>query len=79
LRDSCTTLDLIHNRTFLVMWVLSIGIVVGQIAWPNGNAYLSPLLLTAWGVFCSVNALRCGRIHCRVTGPLCLLGARRWC
>ncbi len=75
MRDSCTTLDLVRNRIFIGMWVLSIGLVVGQIVWPSSNIYFSPLLLAAWGVFCSVNALRCGRIHCRVTGPLCLLGA----
>jgi hypothetical protein len=31
--------------------------------------------LTIMGLACTVNALRCGRVHCYITGPLFLLGA----
>src|SRR5262249_53260824 len=75
MHDSCTAPDLVHGGPFIGMLVLSIALVVGEIVWPSSNVYLSPLLLVAWGVFCSANALRCGRVHCRVIGPLCFLGA----
>jgi hypothetical protein len=73
--DVCTTVDLVQNRGFLAMWGLTIVLIMGQILWPESNLYLAPGLLGSWGVFCSVNAVRCGRMHCRITGPLCLLGA----
>jgi hypothetical protein len=31
--------------------------------------------LTTMGLACTVNAFRCGRVHCYITGPLLLLGA----
>src|SRR6516164_11611984 len=31
--------------------------------------------LTTMGLACTVNALRCGRVHCYITGPLFFLGA----
>lgn len=31
--------------------------------------------LTTMGLTCTVNAVRCGRVHCYMTGPLLLLGA----
>jgi hypothetical protein len=33
------------------------------------------IALTTMGLACTVNALRCGRVHCYVTGPLLLMGA----
>jgi hypothetical protein len=75
LSDACTTIDLAQNRIFLGMWALSVALIAGQFLWPEGKICLAPTLLASWGVFCSLNAIRCGRVHCRVTGPLCLLGA----
>jgi hypothetical protein len=57
------------------MWALTLVLIVGQIVWPQANVFLAPALLASWGVFCSFNALRCGRMHCRIMGPLCLAGA----
>lgn len=31
--------------------------------------------LVTMGLACTVNALRCGRVHCYITGPLFFLGA----
>lgn len=75
MHDACTTLDLVRNRGFLAMWALTLVLIVGQIVWPQANVFLAPALLASWGVFCSFNALRCGRMHCRIMGPLCLAGA----
>jgi hypothetical protein len=57
------------------MGALSVALFAGQFLWPEGNIYLAPTLLACCDVFCSLNAIRCGRVHCRITGPLCLLGA----
>lgn len=39
---------------------------------PPVEATLWAIPLTAYGLACSVNALRCGRIHCYFTGPFLL-------
>lgn len=33
------------------------------------------IALTTMGIACTVNAVRCGRVHCYVTGPFFLLMA----
>jgi len=42
---------------------------------PTWRAWVWTAMLAAMGVACLVNARRCGRIHCRVTGPFLLLMA----
>lgn len=40
--------------------------------WPDGRAQLLTLAFLWAGVSCVVNAKRCGRFHCHLTGPLYL-------
>jgi hypothetical protein len=42
---------------------------------PSWRPYLWTAGLAAAGVLCIVNALRCGRLHCHITGPVFLIGA----
>lgn len=39
------------------------------------NAFVFPMALIWMGAACLLNALRCGRLHCFVTGPFFLLMA----
>ena len=49
-------------------------LVVG-LSWPTGRTWLwIPALVVAGGT-CIVNAGRCGRLHCYITGPFFLLAA----
>jgi hypothetical protein len=73
--DTCQSRDLARPRAFAGMGLLTLALVLAPLQWPDGNLYFSVALLLAWGGFCSANALRCGRLHCYVTGPVCLLGA----
>lgn len=75
MNEACASNDLLRTKLFGLMWVLTALLVAGQVVWPRANAWLAAVLLLMWGLFCSVNAARCGRLHCYVTGPLLLLAA----
>ncbi len=68
--------DLVNRRAAWLIWgipaaLLVIGIGVG----PFMRTLLwAPALLVA-GTGCVLNAARCHRLHCYITGPLFLLGA----
>ena len=58
-----------------VVWYLPGLLLVAGMFWSKGRLRLwTPALLLA-GLACVVNAARCGRLHCYLTGPLYLLGA----
>ena len=71
--------DLLSNRhlTTFVYWIPALVLVasgffeIGQ-GW-RGAIWAAAL--TIMGVGCIVNALRCGRVHCYVTGPFLLVMA----
>ena len=77
---ACQSRDLLSKpwMAFLVWWLPAIAIVVTA-----GNKEVSGALRTAvWtaalavmGVACLVNAARCRRMHCYLTGPFFLLMA----
>ena len=59
---------------FCLVWGLPIaGIVVGGAL--ELEAYLWPLALSQMGLGCLLNAFRCGRLHCFLTGPFFLAAA----
>lgn len=59
---------------FGLVWGLPIaGLVVGGAF--QLETYLWPLALTQMGLGCLLNAFRCGRLHCFVTGPFFLAAA----
>ena len=56
-----------------LVWWLPIGAMVLAIPLPDGLKMVIWLLALAWmGCACLFNARRCGRVHCRYTGPFLL-------
>jgi len=49
--------------------------LVAGLNWPAGRIWLWIPALGVAGIGCVVNARRCGRLHCYVTGPFLLLAA----
>lgn len=66
--------DLACGGTGLLLWIVPT--VILAITAGFGGPYLVviwPLLLTFMGVACLLNARRCGRLHCVITGPFFLV------
>jgi len=66
--------DLTCGGSGILLWVVPIvilGVSAGFGGWYAAVAW--PPLLVFMGVACLVNARRCGRLHCFVTGPYFLL------
>ena len=76
---ACKSRDILSSRwrVFLLYWLPAIAIVaVGPLAISNGwRAVVWTVALATMGMACIVNALRCGRVHCYLTGPFLLLMA----
>jgi len=76
---TCKPRDILSSRlrVFLLYWLPAIAIVVaGAPAISNGwRTVVWTFALGTMGVACIVNALRCGRVHCYLTGPFFLLMA----
>jgi len=76
---SCESRDILSSswRVFLLYWLPAIAIVVaGAPAISNGwRTAVWTVALGTMGAACMANALRCGRVHCYVTGPFFLLMA----
>ena len=76
---NCESPDILasRRRVFLLYGLPAIAIVAaGAPAISNGwRAVVWTVALITMGVACMVNALRCGRVHCYLTGPFFLLMA----
>jgi hypothetical protein len=76
---TCKSRDILSSRlrVFLLYWLPAIAIVVaGAHAISRGwRTVVWTVALGTMGVACIVNALRCGRVHCYLTGPFFLLMA----
>jgi len=77
--STCKSRDILSSRwrVFILYWLPAIAIVVaGTPAISSGwRTVVWTVALATMGVACIVNALRCGRVHCYVTGPFFLLMA----
>ena len=77
--STCKSRDILSSRwrVFLLYWLPAIAIVVaGAPAISNGwRTIVWTVALATMALACIVNALRCGRVHCYVTGPFFLLMA----
>jgi len=76
---TCESRDILSSRwlVFALYWLPAIAIVVAG-APAIGNGWRTVVWTVALGIMgaaCMVNALRCGRVHCYVTGPFFLLMA----
>jgi hypothetical protein len=76
---TCKSRDILSSRlrVFLLYWLPAIAIVVAGVpAISSGwRTVVWTIALGTMGVACIVNALRCGRVHCYLTGPFFLLMA----
>jgi hypothetical protein len=73
--QNCETSDLARGWSAVLFWGLPvIALVVGSY-YPRVRLVLWISALVVMGVACLRNAVRCGRVHCYVTGPLFLLAA----
>ena len=76
---SCEAHDILSSRwrVSILYCLPAIAIVaVGPLAISNGwRSVVWTVALATMGVTCIVNAVRCGRVHCYLTGPFFLLMA----
>jgi hypothetical protein len=74
--EACARNDLVERNVSWLCWRLPLLIfVVGFfLTSPARSLLWAPAFLVAGGA-CVVNARRCGRFHCYITGPLYLLAA----
>src|SRR5215470_20417266 len=76
---TCESRDILSSRwlVFIVYWLPAIAILaVGPLAISNGwRAVVWTVALATMGGACTVNAFRCGRVHCYLTGPFFFLMA----
>lgn len=63
------------NREFIVAWGLPILAMILSASIGFGVAVIWPIGLAWMGVACWLNARRCGRRHCYLTGPFFLVMA----
>lgn len=60
---------------FLAWGIPTLALLVGLLLEPRSGAVLWAVALTWMGLACILNALRCGRLHCYLTGPFFLFMA----
>jgi hypothetical protein len=74
--ERCARNDLVERNVSWLLWrVPLLAFVIGAFLTPPTRTLLwVPVFLVA-GISCVVNARRCGRFHCFLTGPLYLLAA----
>jgi len=73
--DSCRETDLTAGRTGWLLWRAPWVLVVAGLAWTRLVYALWIPAFVVMGGGCVVNAARCHRTHCYVTGPLYLAAA----
>ena len=67
--------DLVCGKSAIMLWYLPAFAIIVGLNWAAARAWLWIPAFLVMGVACSVNAARCGRLHCLVTGPVYLLAA----
>lgn len=70
--DPNTRNDLVLSWASWLLWGIPMALGAAAILWPFGRAILLTIAFTWAGTACVVNARRCGRFHCHITGPLYL-------
>ncbi len=76
---TCTPRDILSKPwlSFLVFWFpgIAIAATAGSRFHAGSRTIVWTVALTTMGIACLVNAARCHRIHCYVTGPFFLIMA----
>lgn len=71
----CEPNDLVSQKSGILLWCVPIVAVIVGSSWPSIRSWLWIPAFLVMGVGCLVNASRCGRLHCYLTGPLFVLAA----
>ena len=69
------TRDLVRSRAAWLLWLLPAALVVIGLFAVEARTALWVPAFGVMGIACLLNARRCGRLHCHITGPLFLLAA----
>ena len=73
--------DLAANRLHrILIWGVPFAALIGlnftaELLQPNERVEIAAVLFLWMGAACSLNALRCRRLHCMIAGPAFLIGA----
>jgi hypothetical protein len=67
--------DLACGGSAVLLWWLPVAALIVGANWQKLTLLLWIPALLVMGAACLVNAARCGRVHCYVTGPLFLIAA----
>jgi hypothetical protein len=75
--EKSAQLDWVGNvRSYTIAWgIPTAALIAGVFTAPPGRTVVWSTALVWMGTACIVNALRCGRLHCYLTGPFFLLMA----
>lgn len=74
--EACAQSDLVERNISWLLWRGPLlAFVLGAFLSPSARTLLWVPAFVVAGVSCVVNARRCGRLHCFITGPLYLLAA----
>lgn len=71
----CEAHDLVGKRSGLWLWCLPTLLFIVGLNWETGRPMLWIPALLVMSIGCALNAKRCGRLHCYITGPIFLLAA----
>jgi hypothetical protein len=73
--SDCAKRDLVGSRLALLVWCVPSLLILLGIVWSDARTWLWIPSFTVMGAACLINARRCGRLHCHLTGPLFVFGA----
>jgi hypothetical protein len=71
----CARRDLVGARVVWLLWYIPTLLIIAGAFVPAARAMIWIPSFALMGTACLVNARRCRRLHCYVTGPLFLFGA----
>jgi len=72
-RSNCANQDLVGSKLVWLVWWFPTALIVLGAFLPVARAAIWIPCFALMGLACLVNARRCGRLHCHITGPLFLL------
>jgi hypothetical protein len=74
--QTCVQRDMIGRRIGYLVWGLPVCLVLfATFLGESGRALVWTTSFSVMGGACVLNAARCGRLHCFITGPLYLIAA----
>lgn len=73
--EVCPGNDLVATRWSLAIWWICGAAIIAGFSTPHWRPLLWICGMGISGALCVVNAVRCHRMHCYITGPVFLLGA----